>query len=87
MLPKANRAMTVLIYVMKAAKVTLERACQEDQDWEAQQRDLFSELIRKAVGEKDDCISRISKTMYIPRLCSYAWTLDWSISHLCQFGM
>ena len=43
----------------------------------------FSELIRKAVGEKDDCISRISKTMYIPRLCSYAWTLDWSISHLC----
>ena len=36
MLPKANRAMTVLIYVMKAAKVTLERNCQEDQDWEGQ---------------------------------------------------
>ena len=47
----------------------------------------FGELIRKAVGEKDDCISIISKTMYIPRLCSYAWTLDWSISHLCWFGM
>ena len=47
----------------------------------------FSGLIRKAVGEKDDCISKISKTMYIPRLCSYEWTLDWSISHLCWFGM
>ena len=28
--------MTVLIYVMKAAKVTLERAYQENQDWEGQ---------------------------------------------------
>ena len=50
MLPKANRAMTVLIYVMKAAKVTLERNCQEDQDWEGQWWDLLvSSLGRQSV--------------------------------------